>query len=111
MVAQFDAAGNLATAIPPWQQQRPSVTGLTSEKVASIANEPFTVRDEDGAARFRLAVKPISGGSIASGLPLETTNQTIALLFTLLFLFGIVVLVVGALLTRLLVCSSFKQLL
>lgn len=110
VVAQFDGSGTLVTANPQWTQQRPSVTGLTSAKVAAIGDEPFTVRDEDGTARFRLAVKPISGGAIAAGLPLEATNQTIARLFTLFFLFGIVVVVVGALLTRLLVGSAFKPL-
>ena len=110
VVAQLGPDGQVVQANETWDQQRPMVTGLTSAKVEQLGDQAFTVRDADGTAKFRLAVKPAADGTLAVGLPLETTNQTIARLFTLFFLFGIVVVVVGALLTRLLVGSAFKPL-
>jgi len=70
------------------------------------------VRESDGTAAYRIAVAPLDSGSgsVALGLPLAGTNNVIARLFTLFFLFGVVVVVAGAVLTRLLVGSAFAPL-
>ena len=58
-----------------------------------------------------MAVRHLSDGSVAVlGLPLESVNRLIAQLFTLFFVFGIVVVLLGAVVTRVLVGSTFGPL-
>ena len=63
------------------------------------------------AAAFRFSVKVLDDKSLAVlGIPLESVNRLIAQLFTLFFVFGMGVVVVGAALTRILVGSTFAPL-
>jgi two-component system, OmpR family, sensor kinase len=110
VVAVFDASGALTGSNKTWNQHPPSMPTLTLARVEELKNHPFTVRESDGTAAFRIAVTPLGSGWAALGLPLATTNNVIARLFTLFFLFGVVVVVVGAVLTRLLVGSAFAPL-
>src|SRR5439155_15560447 len=57
------------------------------------------------------AARQLSDGSVAVlGLPLASVNRLIAQLFTLFFVFGIVVVLLGAVVTRVLVGSTFGPL-
>jgi two-component system OmpR family sensor kinase len=110
VVAKFDADGALISVNDTWNTDPPSLQRLPRERVDELDGRHFTVRESDGTAAFRMAAAPSGTGSVVVGLPLSTTNNVIARLFTLFFLFGVVVVVVGAVLTRLLVGSAFGPL-
>src|SRR3954471_6599498 len=110
VAAEFDANGRMVSENPTWHEKRPSVHGLTLERVEQLKQKPFTVRERDGTAAFRIAVAPKGAGSVALGLPLAATNNVIARLFTLFLLLGLVVGAPGAVPPRLLVGSALGPL-
>ncbi len=108
--ARFTLDGALIDANSPWKANAPAVGGIDAAWARAHAGTTFTVRDSTGAPDYRLAVKQQGDEIIVLGLPLTTANHTIARLFTLFFVFGILVVLVGAVLTRLLVASTFAPL-
>lgn len=110
VAAQYDSStGEIVKTNPPWTSTRPNLKRATAAFVKSHP-APFTVRNGDGSAAYRMAVKSVPGQTIAIGLPLDQTNEVIARLFTVFFLFGVVVVILGAVLTRVLVGSTFGPL-
>ncbi len=109
--AHTQADGSTIETNPTWERLRPVGSEVQREIRANMGGAPFTVRDEGGAPAYRMAVKPLSDGTLAVlGLPLRGLNGVIAQLLTLFFLFGLLVVVVGAVLTRILVGSTFSPL-
>lgn len=107
--AHLEADGTVIRTNPMWQRFDPTIATITAANVERY-ERPFTV-SEGNAAVFRVAAKPLADGSIAVlGIPLESINRLIARLFTLFFVFGIGVVVLGAILTRVLVGSTFSPL-
>ena len=101
--------GTLIARNPAWDSSRPLATG--ADLVRARDDQPFTVRNDAGAAAFRMETKRLPDGSVAVlGLPLGSVNRLIAQLFTLFFVFGIAVVLLGAVLTRILVGSTFSPL-
>ena len=109
--AHFDASGKLTSANEPWQTSGPVLPNDAAALLKQHGDAPFTVKDPAGANAFRMEVRHLSDGSVAVlGLPLASVNRLIAQLFTLFFVFGIVVVLLGAVVTRVLVGSTFGPL-
>jgi two-component system OmpR family sensor kinase len=109
MFAHLEGDGALIQANPTWDKNDPNVPRIDATNVRTYS-QPFTVKKANAAA-FRVSAKELDDGTIAVlGIPLESINRLIAQLFTLFFVFGIAVVGVGAVLTRLLVGSTFSPL-
>ncbi|GAA4751171.1 hypothetical protein GCM10025783_24630 [Amnibacterium soli] len=107
--AHLNADGSPVQVNPRWSEFDPAIPRITSTDIGRY-EQPFTVK-KGNAAAFRIAAKTLDDGSVAVlGIPLESINRLIAQLFTLFFVFGIGVVVVGAVLTRVLVGSTFSPL-
>ncbi|WP_375389953.1 sensor histidine kinase [uncultured Amnibacterium sp.] len=107
--AHLRSDGTIIQANPRWDDLRPAIPRIDADDAVAYS-QPFTVK-QGNAAAFRMSAKVLDDGSIAVlGMPLESINRLIAQLFTLFFVFGIGVVVVGAVLTRVLVGSTFSPL-
>ncbi|GAA2751986.1 two-component system OmpR family sensor kinase [Amnibacterium kyonggiense] len=107
--AHFTEDGELIQANPTWQRADPQIGRITAADVRDFAT-PSTVKQGNVAA-FQIAARQLTDGSIVVlGIPLESINRLIAQLFTLFFVFGIGVVIVGGVVTRLLVGSTFAPL-
>lgn len=102
--------GRVIRTNPTWQRFGPTLpTTITAANVGTY-QQPFTV-EKDGTAAFRVSAKTLSDGSIAVlGLPLASINRLISQLFTLFFAFGVGVVLLGGIITRILVGSTFAPL-
>jgi two-component system OmpR family sensor kinase len=101
--------GTVIQANPAWQSLNPRIPKIDASSIDRYA-QPFTVT-KGNAAAFRVAAKPLGDGTFAVlGIPLASINRLIAQLFTLFFVFGIGVVIVGGVLTRVLVGSTFTPL-
>ena len=108
--AHLAADGSVIRANPAWDRLKPDVSKAVASAGAK-AGSAFTVRNATKGATFRMAVKRLSDKSLAVlGLPLASINGVLAQLFTLFFVFGIIVVLLGAGLTRILVGSTFSPL-
>jgi two-component system OmpR family sensor kinase len=110
LYAHFTSDGQLTGSNPLWRRYAPALPRVDAAFLAKHGDQPFTVRADSGGAAFRIAVNRVGDGVVVLGLPLETINRLIAQLFTLFFVFGIVVVLLGAVLTRVLVGSAFRPL-
>ncbi len=118
ILAVVDADGRVIEANTPWRTaaEPPDVSDVTLAFTNENEGKPFTVRNADHTSEWRVVSILGTDGvtnehiSIIVGLPLDSTNKAIARMFTLFLLFGIVVVVLGAVLTRLLVTSAFGPL-
>lgn len=109
--ARLTSDGTLAgTPNPVWRADPPVLGPVTSQFIKAHQAGPVTVRDTDGTSAYRLLFKPVTNGTIVIGRSLDSTNQLIARLFTIYFLFGLIVVILSAALTRLLVSSTFGPL-
>ena len=109
--AHTNADGSTIETNPTWERLRPEGSEVREEILAHLDGQPFTVHDAAGAPAYRMAVKQLSDQSLAVlGLPLRGINGVIAQLLTLFFLFGLLVVAAGAVLTRILVGSTFSPL-
>jgi two-component system OmpR family sensor kinase len=107
--AHLASNGTAIQTNPTWQSLEPRIPDIDSSTVGRYS-QPFTVT-KGNAAAFRVAAKPLGDGTIAVlGIPLASINRLIAQLFTLFFVFGIAVVLVGGVLTRVLVGSTFSPL-
>ena len=118
ILAVVDADGRVVEANAQWRSAAdpPDVSEVTLAFTNEAQRSPFTLRNEDHTSEWRVVSILGTDGdtgehiSIVVGLPLDSTNKAIARMFTLFLLFGIVVVVLGAVLTRLLVTSAFGPL-
>lgn len=118
LVAAVDSYGRVVEANSTWQDAAvvPDVSHITLGWAVSHSDTIFTIRNTDRTSEWRGVAIPIQRRDSADNyvlvllLPLDTTNKAIARMFTLFLLFGIVVVVLGAVLTRLLVTSTFGPL-
>ena len=118
LVAAVNADGRVVESNSTWQDADivPDVSHVTLEWAVSHSDTIFTIRNTDRTSEWRGVAIPIQRRDSAENyvlvllLPLDTTNKAIARMFTLFMLFGIVVVVLGAVLTRLLVTSTFAPL-
>ncbi|MFD1714537.1 sensor histidine kinase [Amnibacterium flavum] len=89
----------------------PDTSSVTEERTLDADGSPFTLDSEDRSSQWRVVSISLPEGSatysLVVGLPLDSTNKAIARMFTLFLLFGIVVVALGALITRLLVTGAF----
>ncbi|WP_375401203.1 sensor histidine kinase [uncultured Amnibacterium sp.] len=109
--AQLTPNGTLTgTPNSVWQADPPVLGRISAQFIRAHQTAPVTVRDQDGAAAYRVIFKPVANGTIVVGRSLDSTNQLIARLFTIFFLFGLIVVILSAALTRLLVTSTFGPL-
>ncbi|MCU1472860.1 cell wall metabolism sensor histidine kinase WalK [Amnibacterium sp.] len=109
--AHVDASGNVIDRNPQWRANAPVMPRVDAAFLQKQGTSAFTVKNDAGAATFRMEVRRLPDGTaVALGLPLDTVNRLIAQLFTLFFVFGIVVVLLGAVVTRLLVGSTFGPL-
>jgi two-component system OmpR family sensor kinase len=107
--AHLDSDGSIRQTNPTWKHFDPPISKIDASTVDAFAS-PVTVNKHNAAA-FRIAAKTLTDGSIAVlGIPLESINRLIAQLFVLFFVFGIGVVVIGGVLTRILVGSTFSPL-
>ncbi len=118
LVAAVDGEGRVVEANSTWKDADivPDVTHVTLEWAVSHSDSIFTIRNDDRTSEWRGVALPIQRRDSADNyvlvllLPLDATNKAIARMFTLFLLFGVVVVVLGAVLTRLLVTSTFGPL-
>jgi len=113
VIGVVDADGDLAAANTNWLQadSRPDVSGIDLDFTDTQSGDPFTLRNAERTEEWRaVSIHGPDGRSYVIGLPLDSTNKAIARMFTLFLLFGIVVVILGAVLTRLLVTSAFGPL-
>ena len=118
VLAAVDRSGDVIDANEQWRaaEDAPDTSAITRAFTLEHRGVPFTVRNEDHTSEWRVLAIPgtMLGSnqyySLIIGLPLDSTNKAIARMFTLFLLFGIVVVVLGAVLTRLLVTSAFGPL-
>jgi two-component system OmpR family sensor kinase len=111
VVARFDAQGKLLDSNSAWMAISPNVR--TSDIGAAFASHDtgVTVRNDDGMITLRMVAKPLNDGTVVVlGLPFDNSNRIVAQLLTLFFLFGAIVIVVGAVLTRLLIITTLAPL-
>lgn len=111
--AHFSSTGVLIQANPQWSQNAPNfgVPEVLAVKTMAPGGQALTARNAANAPAFQLAAKRLPDQSVVVlALPLSGTNRLIAQLFTLFFLFSMLVIVLGAILTRVLVDSTFKPL-
>jgi two-component system OmpR family sensor kinase len=107
--AHLEPNGSVIQTNPTWKKLDPAISTIDSSTVGRYA-EPSTV-EKGNAAAFRIAAKRLTDGSIVVlGIPLSSINRLIAQLFVLFFVFGIAVVIVGGVLTRILVASTFSPL-
>lgn len=117
-VAALDSQGAVVETNAKWKatQDPPVVNQLTLAFTSSHAGEPMTVRNSTNSSEWRVVTTLVPSAvssefyTLVVGLPLDNTNKAVARMFTIFFLFGIVVVVLGAALTRLLVTSTFGPL-
>lgn len=113
-IAILGPQGEVLAANPAWRHgssAAPDVQGVDLGYAVSQAGSPFTIRTPDRTEEWRaVALTSTTNQTILVALPLETTNKAVSRMFTLFLLFGIVVVVLGAVLTRLLVTSAFGPL-
>ncbi|MET0589562.1 MAG: HAMP domain-containing sensor histidine kinase [Naasia sp.] len=92
----------------------PDVAPLTSARTAQLDETPVTLESVGGRGEWRAIALPVTAGgddhSLVVALPLDSTNKAIARMLTLFLLFGVVVVALGALITRLLVTGAFSPL-
>lgn len=100
----------VGTPNPVWQADPPVLGTITPQFIRAHRAGPVTVRDRNGTSAYRLLFKSVANGTIVIGRSLDSTNQLIARLFTIYFLFGLIVVILSAALTRLLVSSTFGPL-
>ncbi|MFD1721407.1 sensor histidine kinase [Amnibacterium endophyticum] len=109
--AHLDGDGAVIRANPRWQQLVPEAVEVRGEIRDARPLQAFTIHADDGSPEYRMAVKPLGDGTLAVlGLPLQGVNNVVSQLLTLFVLFGLAVVVVGAVLTRILVSSTFAPL-
>ena len=73
--------------------------------------EVFTLENRMDQPAFRIAIKSLGDGtSVAVALPFSNVNRLITQLFTLFYVFGILIILLGAILARILVGSAFAPL-
>ena len=107
--AHLAADGTPIKMNPLWRELDPTIPTIDASNVDSFA-QPRTI-DKHDAAAFRIAAKTLEDKSIVVlGIPLQSINQLIAQLFVLFFVFGIGVVIIGGVLTRILVGSTFSPL-
>ncbi len=110
VLAHLKRDGTLIEENPTWRKLDPSPAEVR-RGIERSGGGAFTVRNDTGAAAYRMATRDLGDGTVAVlGLPLESVNRLIAQLFTLFFVFGIAVVLFGAVLTRILVGSTFAPL-
>jgi two-component system OmpR family sensor kinase len=112
-IGLLDANGQLARANKTWLQSgaRPEAGHVDLDFTLAQKGQPFTLRSADQTKEWRaVSLLATDYRSFVIGLPLDTTNKAVARMFTLFLLFSIVVVVLGAVLTRLLVTSAFGPL-
>jgi two-component system OmpR family sensor kinase len=109
LFAHLNADGTLIKANPTWSRLDPHIGTIDAGNVASHGT-PATLK-EGNVAAFQIAAKQLPDNTIVVlGVSLQGINRLIAQLFTLFFVFGIGVVVIGAVLTRVLVGSTFSPL-
>ena len=109
VIAHLQADGTVIQTNPTWKEFNPTIPRVDSSTVGSFAT-PRTIT-KDNAAAFRIAAKTLSDNTIVVlGIPLQSINELIAQLFVLFFVFGIGVVIIGGVLTRVLVGSTFSPL-
>ena len=109
--AHLESDGSLIQANPTWVRDGLDVSDVRQQVVRSVGSQPFTVLDQGPGTSYRLAVKDLGDGTLAVlGLPLQGVDDVLAQLLTLFLLFGVAVVVAGAILTRVLVGSTFSPL-
>lgn len=107
--AHLDQSGAVIRTNPAWQRFAPSIPTIAAADISAY-EKPFLVK-KDNVGAFRMAARQLDDGTIAVlGTPLGSINRLIAQLFTLFFVFGIGVVIVGGVLTRVLVGSTFSPL-
>lgn len=110
-IAHLNANGTLIQANPTWRESRPLLRPSQLEQYRGRGSEVFTLTGANGNAAFRIAVKDLGDGTVvAVALPFTSVNRLIAQLFTLFYVFGIAVILLGAVLARVLVASTFTPL-
>jgi two-component system OmpR family sensor kinase len=107
--AHLDADGTVIRTNSVWNRFDPSIPKIDSTNVDEFA-QPSTLKKGNVAAFQIAAMKLADGTIVVLGTPLESINRLIAQLFTLFFVFGIGVVVLGGVLTRVLVGSTFSPL-
>jgi two-component system OmpR family sensor kinase len=109
VIAHLKSDGSVIQTNPTWKEFDPNIPNIDATTVGSFA-EPHTIT-KDNAAAFRIAAKRLSDNTIVVlGTPLQSINELIAQLFVLFFVFGIGVVIIGGVLTRVLVGSTFSPL-
>lgn len=92
----------------------PDTSTITYEQTQQLEGDTQTLDSVDGTSQWRAVTMAASVGgepvSLVVALPLDATNKAVARMFTLFLLFGIVVVALGALITRLLVTGAFGPL-
>jgi two-component system OmpR family sensor kinase len=92
----------------------PDTSRVTTGFREANEGKTFTLESDDGDSAWRTVAMPVTVDgdpySMIVGLPLDSTNNAIARMFTLFLLFGIVVVALGAIITRLLVTGAFGPL-
>ncbi|BDI23725.1 HAMP domain-containing sensor histidine kinase [Herbiconiux sp. L3-i23] len=92
----------------------PDSSGVTLAWTEQNEGRTFTLESDDGESQWRTAAFPVTVDdephTLIVGVPLDSTNNAIARMFTLFLLFGIVVVALGAIITRLLVTGAFGPL-
>jgi two-component system OmpR family sensor kinase len=107
--AHLRSDGSVIQTNPTWDHFAPPIPKITSSNADRYA-KPSTLKKGNVAA-FQIGATTLPDGTIVVlGIPLESINRLIAQLFTLFFVFGIGVVIVGGALTRILVGSTFSPL-
>jgi two-component system OmpR family sensor kinase len=111
LIGHLNRNGQLIEANPTWEQLRPR---LDSRQLQAASKQPVAVFAlDDGAGRpaFRIAVKDLGDGTVvAVALPYSNTDRLLNQLSTLFFVFGLLIVLLGAITSRLLVNSTFAPL-
>lgn len=110
-VAHIRNNGQLIQANLPWQQLEPQLTRDRLQTALQEGPGVFTLENKAGEAAFRISIKSLGDGtSVAVALPFSNVNRLIAQLFSLFYVFGILIILLGAILARILVGSAFAPL-
>ncbi len=92
----------------------PDTSSITRERTEELRGDPITIKSPDGSSEWRavsVAVETSAQpGSLVVALPLDSTNNAIGRMLILFLLFSVVVVALGALVTRLLVTGAFGPL-
>ena len=108
--AELTPSGRLAQANELWQHDPPQLGRLSPAEIDAHGDRPFSVRDARGDSSYRVVLKQVGGNTLVLGLSLATADGTIQKLIAIFLLFGVVVIVLSAVITRLLVGSTFGPL-